>query len=336
MAQIGIPINGNTYDASLASRWLYGRTNGVFSSDTDLLVTPSTGMTVDISTGAAWMAPSQFVNCCYTNDAVETLTFSLAGDYLPRIDRIVVRWDVTDVATHPYLLIKTGTYAASPTAPAVERTATGWELAIADVRIAAGATQITQSMITDKRLDESVCGIVSSGIDAIPTQSLHDSFMAWWTNFQGDLETKASVFEAWITDFQTGNTTDFNTWLANFQSTASTNWNSWYSTNTTNFADQFNSWFADLQDVLDENQATNLYNKIDAHEQLTMVTGEPHGTRLNNGRFQVYDGVGWVTLATFQQGYTAEYADALQRTAMAFDLLQLTAAQFDALIERED
>jgi|GEM_PF-2522087 len=337
MAQLGIPINGHTYDANTAGRWIYGRTNGIFSSDTDLIVTPGGGMNVNISTGAAWMTPSKFLGICYTNDAVEVLTHQLAGNTLPRIDRIVVHWNVTEVGTHPYLMIKKGTESSNPVAPSIDRTASSWELAIMDVRIPAGTLVITQAMLTgDRRLDQNLCGIVESGIKSIPTQNLYDSWWAWFSELQTSAEEKVAILTEWITTFKNENIDGLEEWLTTFKDTSLANMNNWFNSNTSSFEAQFNSWFSDLQNTLDENQATNLFNRIDQHERLTLTVDTVHGMRLNEGRFQIFDGIGWLTLARVQQGLTAAYADEKQMTALEFDLLQLTANQFDNLVERRN
>lgn len=73
-----------------------------------------------------------------------------------RIDRIVVRLDLTLRQTH--IAKKEGTAASTPQPPALARSATVYELSLAQVRVRAGATAIAPGDVTDERADESACG----------------------------------------------------------------------------------------------------------------------------------------------------------------------------------
>ncbi|MDD3410636.1 MAG: hypothetical protein PHY12_07475 [Eubacteriales bacterium] len=73
-----------------------------------------------------------------------------------RIDRVVVRLDYT--ARTVSLVKKEGVPGAAPTPPALARSAAAWELALASVRVRAGATAIAAGDVTDERADESLCG----------------------------------------------------------------------------------------------------------------------------------------------------------------------------------
>ena len=130
--------------------------NGVFGSpSTNLQVTPGSGMNVSVSAGLAWIN-----GYFYVNNAGITLPLSTADGSLPRIDRIVICWSLADRAITA--AVKTGTAASSPSAPALSRGSSIYELAIADVYVAAGATSISSSNITDRRGDATLCGTVSS------------------------------------------------------------------------------------------------------------------------------------------------------------------------------
>ena len=151
-------------------------TNGVFPSGTQLQVTEDAGMRLIVSAGSAWIN-----GYAYHNDNDFTLDFDAADGVLNRIDRVVVRWSRLNRAIN--LAIVKGTPASTPIAPAVTRTADNWELGIATVAINAGTTTITQSMITDTRLDSNVCGFVSSLIQ--PDTS------GWFAQF-------GSAFNTWF------------------------------------------------------------------------------------------------------------------------------------------
>lgn len=163
-------------------------TNGVFPSGTQLQATEDEGMKINVSAGSAWIN-----GYAYHNDSDYTLSFDAADGVLNRIDRIVVRWG--RLARSINLAIIKGTPASTPVAPAIVRSADYYDLGIATVEIDAGITAITQAMITDTRLDSSVCGFVSSLIQ--PDTS------GWFTQFD-------DAFTAAIT----GNQADWDVWFA--------------------------------------------------------------------------------------------------------------------------
>jgi lysophospholipase L1-like esterase len=81
------------------------------------------------------------------------LTIEAASDTYGRKDAVVIRLSYTNRSIS--ITVKTGTPAASPVAPSMTRNATTYEMALAYVNVAAGASSVT---VTDKRSDSSVCG----------------------------------------------------------------------------------------------------------------------------------------------------------------------------------
>ena len=143
--------------------------NGVFGSpSTNLQVSPGDGMNVSVAAGLAWIN-----GYFYTNDAALTLPLSTADGTLPRIDRVVIRWSLANRAI--WAAVKTGTAASSPVAPALQRDTSVYELGIADVYVAAGATSVSSANITDRRSDSSLCGTVSSIVSEAHTHDLAGS-----------------------------------------------------------------------------------------------------------------------------------------------------------------
>ena len=94
----------------------------------------------------------------------------LADPSLPRIDRIVLRYDAGARAAS--LQVLQGTASSTPTAPAISRTELIYDLCLAEITRPAGSTSITTGQITDTRLDEALCGIVRDGVTGIPTDEL--------------------------------------------------------------------------------------------------------------------------------------------------------------------
>ena len=94
----------------------------------------------------------------------------LADPSIPRIDRIVMRYDAGARAAS--LQVLQGTASSTPTAPAVSRTELIYDLCLAEITRPAGSTSISTGQITDTRLDEALCGLVRDGVTGIPTDEL--------------------------------------------------------------------------------------------------------------------------------------------------------------------
>ena len=164
------PLDGITYDAADAAGYNSARTSGVYSAEEDYTVTPGGGYTVKVSGGRAWVHPAKYVGYSIIKQEPDTLTLPLADAQRPRIDRVVLRYDAA--ARKSYLLVLEGTPASTPTAPAISRTNLLYDLCLAQITRPAGSTAITTGNITDTRLDESLCGVMSDGVTRIPTDQL--------------------------------------------------------------------------------------------------------------------------------------------------------------------
>lgn len=164
------PANGFDFDAADVAAYLAGLTSGVFSSAEDFPVTAAGGLKVTVDAGRGWVHPSRFTGYSITKREADTLTMPLADPSLPRIDRIVMRYDAGARAAS--LQVLQGTASSTPTAPAISRTELIYDLCLAEITRPAGSTSITTSQITDTRLDEALCGIVRDGVTGIPTDEL--------------------------------------------------------------------------------------------------------------------------------------------------------------------
>lgn len=164
------PANGFDFDAADVAAYLAGLTSGVFSGAEDFPVTAAGGLTVIVGAGRGWVHPSRFTGYSITKREADTLTMPLADPSLPRIDRIVMRYDAGARAAS--LQVLQGTASSTPTAPAISRTELIYDLCLAEITRPAGSTSITTGQITDTRLDEALCGIVRDGVTGIPTDEL--------------------------------------------------------------------------------------------------------------------------------------------------------------------
>lgn len=164
------PANGYDFDAADVAAYLAGLISGVFSGDEDFPVTAAGGLKVTVGAGRGWVHPSRFTGYSITKREADTLTMPLADPSLPRIDRIVIRYDAGARAASLHVL--QGTASSTPTAPAISRTELIYDLCLAEITRPAGSTSITTGQITDTRLDEALCGIVRDGVTGIPTDEL--------------------------------------------------------------------------------------------------------------------------------------------------------------------
>jgi hypothetical protein len=180
------PANGYDFDAADVAAYLAGLTSGVFSGAEDFPVTAAGGLKVTVGAGRGWVHPSRFTGYSITKREADTLTMPLADPSLPRIDRIVMRYDAGARAAS--LQVLQGTASSTPTGPAISRTELIYDLCLAEITRPAGSTSISTGQITDTRLDEALCGIVRDGVTGIPT----DELLAAAKERIGALEEKAT------------------------------------------------------------------------------------------------------------------------------------------------
>lgn len=131
-------------------------TNGVFEElGGKLEVVVNSGMSIVVKKGVAWINGYR-----YENDSDLSITLDSADGTQSRIDSIVVRLDITnrEIKIH----VKKGSLSTSPITPAITRNNDIYELQLATVRVSANTAVLTQSMITDTRNDDIVCGWVTS------------------------------------------------------------------------------------------------------------------------------------------------------------------------------
>lgn len=155
--------------------------NGVYANPaTAMQVRANGGMQVCIAPGACFINGYQGYA-----DGSDILTLEYGGTN-PRIDRIVIRLDLSQRSIYPAVI--EGTAASSPTAPDIIRNGTFYDLGIADITIAKNAAEITQSAISDTRYG-TLCGIVEGLIQQIDTT---DFFTQWQTALNEFIESLGS------------------------------------------------------------------------------------------------------------------------------------------------
>lgn len=168
---ITYPENGITYDADDASGYLATRLSGVYSAEEDFAVTIAGELSLTVSAGQAWVRPARFRGRSIIMEQPTTLALTAADPVRTRIDRVVLRYDAAARKTSLQVLEGTPD-SASPTAPAITRTALVYDLCLAEITRPAGSTAITAANLTDTRADEDVCGVMRDGVTGIPTAQL--------------------------------------------------------------------------------------------------------------------------------------------------------------------
>lgn len=177
--------------------------NGVFAgkaSELQVAMQDVPAMGVKVLSGTAWIN-----GYWYKNEGNLQLTIDVADGTYARIDTVVARWMKNERSIRTF--VKKGTPSSNPSAPALQRDEEIYEIQLASIYVGNGITNVQQSMITDTRPDESVCGWVSGMIDQIDTEGLfaqyNAAFNEWFETIKGALEGDvAGNLEAQILDIQ--------------------------------------------------------------------------------------------------------------------------------------
>lgn len=219
--------------------------NGVFPvPSSGLQVQAGSGMVVTVKTGKAWINGYFYYN---TGDL--SVTLSTADGVLNRIDRIVVRWDLSERAIS--VRVKSSTPSTSPQPPSLQRDADAYELCLADVLVGAGVTAVSQANITDRRLDTSLCGVVAGVVDQIDTDAFNAQLEAWFADYQRASAEEFNNLASYMRSLEL---------LGDQQYEALQEYMNEFKQGAEN---DFTAWFATLKNIFDENTAGHLLNLIE-------------------------------------------------------------------------
>lgn len=246
--------------------------NGIFPNpSTNCQVLSNNDMTIRISAGKAWINGYYYENTGNMNHVLEP-----ADSVLDRIDRVVLRWDKLERRICSY--VKVGEYSSNPKPKALQRNVDAYELCLADVKVSAGATTVTQASITDTRLDSDLCGVVHGVVDQVDTTTLFNQYLSWYQEQQNKYEAdlvswtsdKKNQYNNWYDDITTNAETDIENIKQQFQDDINLfldEWQQWFTTTTGAKEQEFDTWFNRIKDILDENTAGNLLNLINENKQ---------------------------------------------------------------------
>lgn len=197
----GLPLYDRAVDSEfLRSVFAAYFSDGIFYKPTNALqVVAGTGMQVQVNPGICHIRGAMGIET-----ETRTLTLETAGT-LPRIDTVVARLDLSLAVRSIELYIVKGTPSSTPQRPALTRDATIWELSLADIAVAANSSTITQSSITDTRLDTSRCGIVAQTIGDLDTAPYFAQLTTAIAEHQEEAEEQIRALQAAIAAVE-GNT----------------------------------------------------------------------------------------------------------------------------------
>lgn len=150
-------------------------------TDLGLRVSVVTGtLTTKVSVGKAIIK-----GYAYENTTDLTLKHDIPEPTLKRIDRIVLRLDLSNSSRYVKLFVKKGASATSPIAPTLQRDQYIHELSLAQVLVRENTTQLIETDLKDERMIESLCGLVSS-IISVPTTQFQEQWDTWFESVKNE------------------------------------------------------------------------------------------------------------------------------------------------------
>ena len=198
-------------------------------------------MSVKAEPGLAWIEGH-----LRYDDSVFILQIDPADSTLDRIDRVVLRLDTLERCIK--WVVKKGELSGRPVAKTLQRDADAYEIALADITINHGATKVTQTMITDLRMNTELCGWVTGTVTQIDTRTLFNQMEQWKADYIAKTNT-------WTTDQEN----KFLTWKQLFEKSA-TDWR-------TEEERKFTEWLNSLKGKLEGDVAASLTLRVDDIEE---------------------------------------------------------------------
>jgi len=195
------------YEAEALGAWCGTRVRGVFSDDNHFSVSANGNMTINLGPGLAWLKMDEFWGVNIFEKNTTLLSIDTADGALTRYAAICLQLNKN--LNEGKAIVKYGPYGTNPDLNSlplpIQNSLDYDEIYVAAIRVRAGATEILMSDITDLRLNEAYCGLMSDGVTGIPTQALDDAWQCWFSNLKIGAEQKAEAFIAWINSVKTDN-----------------------------------------------------------------------------------------------------------------------------------
>ena len=135
-------------------------------------------------------------------------------------------------------------------APAVQRDADIYELALADVYVGAGVTAITQSNITDRRYNTSLCGIVVGVVEQIDPSSITAQFDNFFELYRAIISEEYNAYVSRISGYESNAAADYEAFLQSLED---------YEASA---EAEFEAWFEEIKDKLGTDVAGQLAQEV--------------------------------------------------------------------------
>lgn len=232
--------------------------NGIFGGGTNLKVTATgTDNKVSIQTGWAWI--NGYLYSVFGEPLSLTIPLATSMD---RIDRIVLRLNVSTPVRSIKAMVLQGTPSVNPTPPAIVRSGDIYDISLAQVRMVANEATVQPGNIVDERLNTSLCGIVTGVVEQADTTTIFNEFDQYRQQKQIEFA------QAW------------NTWFATATANFEGDWDTWFDQTKQDWQD----WFDDAQDLLIPDGSVTDAKLSDAPENIkarfsahASRTDNPHG-----------------------------------------------------------
>ncbi|MFJ7950330.1 hypothetical protein ACIQZG_02260 [Lysinibacillus sp. NPDC096418] len=136
-------------------------TTGILKGEMNELRVTSTGvnMQTKIDTGVAFI-----LGRYYENDGIKELTHDTESLGVSRIDRVVIRMDLSTDKRHVLSFVKKGVPSVNPVPPQLTQTPNIYEISLAQVKVVGGQTFIAADAVTSERGKDVICPWAGSKI----------------------------------------------------------------------------------------------------------------------------------------------------------------------------
>lgn len=170
MAIIAYPLNNIEYSAEDAMLLNLPVSSGIYAEGDNFPITITASLSATIGAGLGFMRYDKAKGFTFYQKEAEQVSFDPADTVLPRIDRVVLRWD--EAKNGVFVAVKKGVPSSTPKATERSTSPALYELVLYDIEIRANTTSLSLSNIVDQRLNPDLCGIMANNITKIDFASI--------------------------------------------------------------------------------------------------------------------------------------------------------------------
>lgn len=186
MTLITYPLDDYDYSADDAALFHCTRTSGIYAGEDFAFSASGADNIIKISPGLAWMRINRFKGLVAALKTETSVDMGLPDSVYPRIDRVALRYSANRNGTE--VVVKRGSAASNPLPPERSTSEAVFELDLLEVRREPGAVSITAADITDLRMNESCCGLMSESVTKVDTTAINSQVIALIEKLREKLE----------------------------------------------------------------------------------------------------------------------------------------------------